>query len=72
MQVEKGAVDYIQFTAGKIFSIKFDDFGVNKLKFRAIKYDFSGNATVEDLVANTQYILTLILEQLIKLFYLWQ
>ncbi|MCB9248163.1 MAG: hypothetical protein H6613_06285 [Ignavibacteriales bacterium] len=54
--VEKGAVDYIQFTAGKNLSIKFDDFaGVNKLKFKAIKYDFSGNATVEDLVANTQY-----------------
>ncbi len=52
--IQKAAVDYLTFSDGKNLSIKFNDFGKGKLKFKAIKYTNDGNVEVEDISANTQ------------------
>lgn len=54
IKLEKLAADYITFSDGKNLSIKFDDFGTGKIKFKIIKYNINGNTEVEDVAANTQ------------------
>ncbi len=54
--IERAASDYIQFSGGNNLSIKFDDLGTGKLKFKAIKYKVNNEVEVDILNPNTQYL----------------
>jgi Secretion system C-terminal sorting domain len=53
--VEKAAADYIKYSNGTNLSISFNDFGLGKLKFIAIKYNINNSIEVEYLSANANY-----------------